>query len=338
MKINKYILLAFASLALFSCDDDTLEDVRNAKPVISIDKNSITVSEGEEITFTATISQEIANPTDFKLEFNGGGASFRDYEVFGFDELAAHETDISEGGFGKGSIGHVIVFPALTKTATFKIKIKKDALFEKQEVLNIIFKSTGNMLSTVDAASSKIQIVIKDLTNDAIGAELKWDQNTTDVFGTITEHTYTGVDNKEHLYTDYDFDLYIFNSTFTDVSGFAGATSNSPEFAELSASRPDGTYYVYAELYIPPTGPAHIAPLSPFQHKLRLDLSKYNVWGTNIDIPTTSDDFFADIVAVITKTGNTYVVTDYTTSEVLASGKAASLKSRIQAAIRNHKK
>ncbi|MBP9849494.1 MAG: hypothetical protein KBC58_08650 [Flavobacterium sp.] len=333
MKINKYILLAFASLALFSCDDDTLEDVRNAKPVISIDKNSITVSEDSEITFTATISQELANPSDLKLEYAGGTASFRDYEVTDFNDGAAHETTISEGGFGKGSIGHVIVFPALTKTATFKIKPVKDAYLERNEVLRITLKSTGNMLTTVDPASSSIAININDIVSNDIGAELVWAQNTTDVHGTIIDGVYIGTDDEEHAYADYDFDMKILNSSFADVSGGAGATESSPEFCEMLGSRPDGDYYVYAELYA-----AGAAPKVAFNKELTLNLTKFGVWGTSVKVPFNSDESFADVIAIITKTGNNYVVTNYATSEVIASGRTASLKSKIQAAIGNRRK
>jgi len=333
MKTNKYILLAFASFAFFSCEDDTLEDVRNAKPVISIDKNSITVSEDSEITFTATISQELANSSDLKLEYAGGTASFRDYQVVDFNDAKAHETTISEGGFGKGSIGHVIVFPALTKTATFKIKPIKDALYEGQEVLKITLKSTGNMLTTVDPASSSIAININDVVSNNIGAELVWSQNTTDIHGTIIDGVYIGTDGDKHKFSDYDFDMFILNSSFADVSGGAAATGSSPEFCEMLGSRPDGDYYVYAELYA-----AGAAPKVVFNKELTLNLTKFGVWGTSVKVPFNSDESFADVIAIITKTGNNYVVTNYATSEVIASGRTASLKSKIQAAIGNRRK
>lgn len=328
MKKNKYLVLGLAFFSILSCDkNEDFEDVRNPKPVISIDQKSVTVNEDSEVTFTVTIDREIANPVDLKLEYAGGTGSFRDYVVADFGKLTfdAHETDISEGGFGKGYIGHVIVFPAHAKTATFKIKPIKDAFYENQEVANITFKSTGNMLATVDPASANLAVTIKDVVSTDIGAQLVWDQNTTDIHGTIVPGAYIGADNNEHNYSDYDFDMYILDSGMNDVSGFAGATGSSPEFAEMSGAEPDGDYYVYVELWS-----AGSAPKSTFNHDLKVHLTKYGTWGTTINIPTTSADSFADFVAVITKTGNNYVVTDYNTSAVLASGKKAAIKNAVQ--------
>ena len=58
MKFYKIKTLFFLSLVfatLFSCDeDDRLEDVRNKKPLVTVNKTIVTATEGEEITFTLT--------------------------------------------------------------------------------------------------------------------------------------------------------------------------------------------------------------------------------------------------------------------------------------------
>lgn len=314
MNINKLVILASLLSVFVSCgNDDDLDDVRTGgKSVVTIDQTSVSVTEGDDITFTLTIDKPSNRDIDYKIELVGGTGSFRDYTSSG------EETTIGEGGYGQGTIGHKLVFPAYATTATFTITPTKDLLVEDNETLEIWLRSSGNGLGLVDEASSKITINVADYVSNDIGLRLDWAQSTTDIHGTIQGGTYAtsaGVD--AGLFTDYDFDFYVFDSGFVDVTSSAAATGASPELAEiLNADIPDGIYSVYVDLY--DSGPT---PLSPFQHDLKLTISKYGVWTTTVQIPTSSNDVFSDFVVDIEKTGSTYTVKDYYTTDLIISGK-----------------
>lgn len=316
MKINKLVILASLFTVFISCrNEDDLEDVRTGgKSVVTIDQIQASAIEGEEITFTLTIDKPSSSDIDYKIELVGGTGSFRDFTSDGV------ESDISEGGYAQGAIGYKLVFPAYATTATFTITPVRDFLIEGNETLEIWLRSSGNGLGLVDDSSNIINIDVIDYVSDDLGVQLEWDQNYTDIYGTIQPGIYLGADGDDHAYADYDYDLYVEDAFGSPVDGYAGATSASPEFVELaSASLPDGDYYIYVDLWSAGTTPAET-----FDHDLKINMTKYGVWTTSVPVPTTSDDTFSDYVVGFTKTGGTYVVFNaYDDTEVYASGRAA---------------
>lgn len=333
MNINKFVILASLFSVFVSCaNDDDLEDVRTGgKSVVTIDKTAVSASEGDVITFTLTIDKPSNKDIDFKIELAGGTGSFRDYTSSG------EETTIGEGGYGQGTIGHKLVFPAYATTTTFTITLVKDLIVEGNETLEIWLRNSGNGLGLVDTASSKININIAEYISDDLGLRLDWAQSTTNIHGTIEDGVYTTTSptNPVGHFSDYDFDFYVFDSAFNDITGYAAATGDSPEFAEvINADIPDGIYSVYVELYAPGA-----TPLVPFAHDLKLTISKYGVWSTTIQIPTTSSETFSDFVVDIEKTGSTYTVTDYYSADFIISGKNSKLikKDLIKSKLRQRK-
>ena len=305
-------LLASASTFFYSCDDDQLEDKRNPKPTLSVDKKSVLATEGDVITFTVTIDKPLANDVDFKIELESGSGNFRDFTCSG------EETTIDEGGFGQGKIGYKLVLPALETSTTFTITPNKDLFVEGSETLNLKLKSSGNMLAKVSPDSEIISIGVNDFVSNNVGVELVWGK-VTNIHGTISDLEFVDGDGNDASTHDTDYDLYILNSGGNPING-TGATSANPEFSQLSATAPNGIYYVYAELWDFGATP----PVKPLNYDLTFQISKYGTWATTVKVPVTSDDSFADVVAVIQKTGNTYVVEDID-GNTLASGKYKSI-------------
>lgn len=315
MKITKYILLSLSLLSLFSCDynsKDNLEDVRGTKSVFRVTQSATSVTEGGTVTFTVNIDKPVSYDIDFKLELvdNESTGSFRDFTTSGT------ETTIDEGGFSMGKIGYKFVFPAFASSYTFTVTAVSDLTKESQENLKLMLLSAGNGLGLFDSSSQYFNLTINEYVSNDVGIELVWAQNSYDTYGTLVEGTYIGTDNKTHYFSDYDFDLYLYDSSGADVTAYAGATGNHPEMVELLSSMPDGVYDIYVDLYAPGT-----TPKTPFNHDLKLNLTKYGVWSTTVQIPANSSTPFSDYVVSITKAGNNYTVTDYYSTNTIISGK-----------------
>lgn len=323
MNIKKMLMISIFAGILFSCNnDDSLEDVRTGKPTVTVNPTSTTTTEGMSTTFTLTVDKPISSSMDFKIEVADGSAgSFRDFDC-SVSGVPVVETTIDEGGFGQGKIGYILSFPAYASTFSFTITPKIDLLKEGNELLKLRLSSALNGNGLVAPSSEIINMNVADYVSNDVGVELIWDKKTT-IHGTIVDTPYVGTDNLDHDTSMFDFDLYILDSGGNPIN-FDGATSSNPEFVELSSTSPDGDYYVYFELYIPSSG--FIRPKVPFNQDVNVIISKYGVWSTTINVPMSTSDTFADAVAIITKTGNTYVVTDYLSGNILASGKFSTAK------------
>ncbi len=321
--INIKSLLIFAVLvgSLFSCnsDDETLENVRLTKSIVTLNTVAATATEGGTITFTLNVDTPNSSPMDYKIELydSESTASFRDFNCSGT------ETTTSDGGFPQGKIGYVFQVPAFATSSTFTISPKKDLLKEGTETLKLLLRSSGNGLVKINPNSEIITITIADYVSNDVGVGLSWDKQT-DWFGTVTPRSYLGTDNMMHDTDFFDYDLYIVDAGGTPVN-FDGATGSNPELTVLLASKPNGVYDVYFEFF---TFAGFVRPKVAFDHDMKLTISKYGVWSTTLQIPLNTDNSFAGTVAQITKTGNSYVVTDYTSGAVLASGKMATIKSK----------
>lgn len=342
MKFYKIKTLFFLSLVfatLFSCDeDDRLEDVRNKKPLVTVNKTIVTATEGEEITFTLTVDNALSNDMDFKLELIGGTGSFRDYVTSGI------ETTIDEGGYGLGYIGHKLVFPAFQKTATFTITPVIDLDVEGSETFQIRLASSGNGLGLVADNSSVINLTVNDLVSDDLGITLDWTQTYADQFGTLQLGTYTGADGKQHDYADYDFDFYVFDSVFNEVSGSAAATGSAPESAIImGSSLPDGDYSIYADKFDnAPSNPSEVLLLP-----MTLTVSKLGTWSKVIPVTHYSSNSTVSapngldggefLVANFSKAGSIYTLKDPDTDAVLAQGRLAQARAAIKILKKNKK-
>lgn len=331
---NKFLLAALVLGTMASCseDDDVTETTRAVKPVITVDATSFTLTEGESFTLNFTADKAISTAADFKLELVGGEGSFRDYTVTG-----ATETTIDEGA---GIIGHTFSIPAYATTYSITVTVDQDLDVEGTETFVFALTSAVNARGLVAEGSGTITATVADYVSNDVGVSLTWDQNYENYFGTIMEGTFesTGANGniEQSLFTDYDFDIYVIEpNTGEDVTGFAGATGNSPEMVVIDANLPDGEYLLIADLF-----DSGDAPNVPFTHKLQMKVSKFGNWSTTIDIPgytdthpTSAPDGLGDgltIVATLVKTGTTYVLKN-ADDVVLAQGRQANIAKTIKA-------
>lgn len=330
MKKINVCLLSLLSIGLVtSCNDafeDNLEDVRAGKPILTLDRVQANAIEGSPITFTLNVNTPSSKAIDYKIELsdNGTTASFRDFTVSS-GGVDIDETTTDQGGFPQGRIGYLLKVPAQASSVTFTVNPTIDLLKEGTEKLNLRLVGALNGLGLVNPSTEIISVNISDYVSNDVGVGLTWDRSAN-TFGTIIPITYIGRDNASHDTDGYDYDLYILDSTGTPLN-FDGATGNHPELVTLLASDPDGVYDVYFELYtgnaVQTTAFNLTRPRVPFASKVDVTISKYGVFSTMFSVPISTDDTFAGTVAQITKTGNNYVVTDFTTGAVLASGKLA---------------
>lgn len=335
-KLSLGFAFLVASLAIVSCsDDDTLKDVRDGKPTVTLNTITAQATEGDEITFTLTVDTPQSSDMDFKLELvnEGSTASFRDFTTSG------EETDISGGGgYGEGIIGYSLVFPAYAKTFSFTVTPTADLEVEGTEVIKLLLRSSGNSKGLVAEESRYITITVADNQSGNIGMELKWDGNTTDDFGTIHEATYqTMVGNviEDASFTEYDFDLYVLDSNFDPVDDNQAATGDSPERLVLAnADLPDGDYFIAVELY--EAGPV---PITPFDFDMTLTVTKFGTWNKTIPLSFNSGSTEGGLVlaGTLTKAGSVYTFAN-ADDEVLVSGRQAStLKAKLKSAISKKK-
>lgn len=327
-KIKTLFLLSFVSATLFSCvEDDRLENARNQKPVVTLDRISASVTEGEEITFKLTVDKALSQDMDFKLELIGGTGSYRDYVTSGV------ETTIDEGGYGQGIIGNKLVFPAFQTSMEFTITPIFDIEVEGTETLEIRLRSSGNGLGLVADGSDMINITIANKVSNDFFVSFDFSQNYYDTFGSLVEPGY--IDNTanagEHAYCDVDFDLEIYDVSESSV--LADSYSSCPESITLDAASPDGTYVIVPSLW---TTTGNAVPKTDFFFKTKVTMAKPGVWVKEVRIDNTwkfsaggaqqGNPLAYKPIAKLVKTGTSYVLQDYATGDVLASGKMANFK------------
>lgn len=325
---KSYLAALVLSVTLFSCEmENETGDVKYVKPVVTIDKVAASVTEGGSVTFTLTTDTPLNQDLTYKLELVGGSGSFRDYET------SERET---EEGDGFGYIGHMITIPAYTSTYTFDITPLIDLKVEGTETFEFALTSDSYSRGLVAPGSEKITLTVNDYVSNDIGIELDWTQTYSDPFGTLHFGTYMGADGNEHDYADYDFDFYVFDASFNEVSGFAAATGAAPEYAELDASSlADGVYEVYADKYSDASDPEGVLSIP-----MTLTISKFGTWSKVIDVdyytsntPESAPNGLNGgefLVVRFTKSGNTYTVNDPDTNEVLAQGRLAQARQAIK--------
>ena len=317
-KIKLYNLALLSLLGAFvSCnDDEDATDQRIAKSVVAVDQTSFSVTEGESITVTLTTNKPLNLRSDFKLELVGGTGAFRDFTVDGDNNSDTDDETTVDDGYG--IIGHKITLPAYATTSTFEITTLIDFNVENTETLIFRLYPMNNSTALVDSDSEYITVTVNEYVSDDLGIQLVWGQDYYNAHGNLESGVYLDEDDDEHNYSDYDFDFWVEDINGIAIDGYAAATGASPEFEVLTGALiPDGTYYIYVDLWSAGTPPAET-----FEHDLKINLTKYGVWSTTVQIPTTSDDAFSDYTVGFDKAGTTYTVYDaYNSGTVYATGK-----------------
>lgn len=332
--INKF-LFAFLGLALLSScsEDEDATDQRIVKSVVTVDQTTFSITEGETATVTMTTNTPLNVRSDFKLELVGGTGSFIDYTVEGDNNADTDdETSIDDG---YGIIGHKVTLPAYATTSTFDITPFLDFFPEGTETLIFRLYPMGNSTTLVDAASETITVTVANGTSNDVVTVVDWSQNYRDSFGTLTSPTYLASNESSYEYCDYDFDLEIYDGAF---NYFDTSYDFCPETLTILSTDPDDTYYIAPSFWTNVVATGHY-PVEEIAFKVKVTIAKPGVWvyETNYNDQWNSTDGGSAqgnpdgfvVTAALIKTGSTYVLEDFNTGDVLASGKQANIKSRL---------
>lgn len=335
----KFFAVALSLGLLSSCNEDETSYENSVKSIVSTTQTSLTVAEGESASVTLNMDKPFKEKSDLKIELVGGTGSQEDFTTDGVETTT---------GDGWGLIGYKLAVPAYATSYTFNINAILDFLPEGTETLKLKLTSAGNGNALVAPSSEFILVTITPTVSTDFVARFDWSGSYKDPHGTTLPGEYIGTDNNKHELCGYDFDLEIYDAGFNLV---ADSYSDCPEEITLSAAdTPDGDYIIVPSFYTRVIGtlnsPAEIA-LRPKSGELIypafLTMSKPGAFVHTVDMTglfkyssggiVQNNPDAAIPVAVVTKTGNNYVLTDYNTMEVLAQGRMQSFLN----AIRNKK-
>ena len=333
-KIKLYNLALLSLLGTFvSCsDDEDATDQRIVKSVVTVDQTSFSITEGETATVNFTTNIPLNLRSDFKLELVGGTGSFLDYTVEGDQNPNTDDETILDDGYG--IIGHKVTLAPYATTGSFDITPFLDFLPEGTETLVFRFYAMGNAKTLVDPASETITVTVANGTSNDVVTVVDWSQDYRDSFGTLTSPTYLASNDNSYGYCDYDFDLEIFDGGF---NYFDTSYNSCPETITILSTDPDDTYYIAPSFWTNAVAAGH-DPVDEIAFKVKVTIAKPGVWvyETNYNDQWNSTDGGSAegnpdgfvVTAALIKTGSTYVLEDFNTGDVLASGRQASFKSR----------
>ena len=316
----KFIAVAFSLGLLSSCNNEDTSFTKSVKPIVTTQQTSLTIAEGASAPVTLTLDKPYKEKSQLKIEIVGGTGSNDDFDTDGVQTTT---------GDGWGLLGYQLEIPAYATSFTFNINAILDLLPEGTETLKLKLSSAGNSNALVDAGSEFINVTISPTVSTNFVARFDWSGSSKDAHGTTVAGKYKGTDDKMHEYCGYDFDLEIYDAGFNLVDA---SYSSCPEEITLDgATTPDGDYIIVPSFWtrviaaaaVPKTGeiiyPAFLTMSKPGAFVHTVDMTgrfKYSIGGA---VQNNPDAYVP--VAVVTKTGTSYVLTDYNTSEVLAQGR-----------------
>ncbi len=322
----KFVAVVFSLGLLSSCNDEETSYENGVKSIVTTQQTTLTIAEGASAAVTLNLDKPYKEKCDIKIEIVDGTGSNDDFDTDG-------DQTITDDGWGL--IGYKLEIPAYATSFTFNINAILDFLPEGTETLKLKLSSAGNSNALIDSGSEFINVTINPTVSTDFVANFDWSGSFKDPHGTLTAGEYKGTDDKMHEYCGYDFDLEIYDGGFNLVDA---SYSSCPEELTIDGTAPDGDYIIVPSFYTraigtlnsaaeialrPKTGetiyPAILTMSKPgaFVHKVDMTGSfKYSLGGV---VEGNPDAYIP--VAVVTKTGTSYVLTDYNTSEVLAQGR-----------------
>ncbi len=339
MKRNKISVLAtvlvIGSLAITSCDKDDATgnsvltvnqgvtgSVTTLPPALTVPPTPplvfgatpIVVDEVNENEFNFTLTLSVPQPVPVivkTVQIAGNAAMGDDYEV------------------------EDVVIPAYATSATGKIKILNDVTVEGVETATL-------QISDVSTANAKFQpqtvtFTINNYLSDTLEMSLKFDHAFS-----ISGTDYTLCD------LGYDMDFYVLDATMNDTGNYTAAASGCPEKLKMKlATTPDGTYYIVSDIFDDGgiSGQYH----DPFDIPITADylraggITAGSFVQDNVSGPwiNSTDGSGGGVVCVVKVLGGVFTI-ENTVADVIASGRTASFKNKIKAAIsaaraNNHK-
>lgn len=316
----KFVAVVFSLGLLSSCNDEDTSYTKSVKSIVTTQQTSLTIAEGASAPVTLTLDTPYKEKCQLKIEIVGGTGSNDDFDTDGVQTTT---------GDGWGLLGYQLEIPAYATSFTFNINAILDFLPEGTETLKLKLSTAGNGNALVDAGSEFINVTISPTVTTDFVARFDWSGSYKDPHGTLTAATYKGVDDKQHEYCDFDFDLEIYDAGFNLVDA---SYSSCPEEITLDgATTPDGDYIIVPSFWTRAIAAAAVPKTAEIIYPTFLTMSKPGAFVHTVDMTgmfkysqggAVENNPNAYVpVAVVTKTGTTYVLTDYNTAEVLAQGR-----------------
>lgn len=332
-KLNvKFTLLTVITIFAIttSCTNDVDQSFPavNAKPVgtLVIDKTSIleldnmttpTVDESV-VKCTLNMSQGYKTNMKYKVEFlpSESTGNIDDVEVV----LEASPIDFGTDGF-------LLTVPAFETSVNFDIKSVFDILPEQAETLKFRVYPVGDLNGAINPASEFFTLTLGNSKSDALKIIFDWNGDAT----------FKGLDNATYHYSDFDFDLEIYDSSFSTV--LESSYSASPESIDFANTYADGTYYIVPSFWSNPA----VAPMLPINFAPKVTVSKpgvfvkefdmSGVWNSTIGGFQQGNPDAYNVLAYFVKTtvaGEAMYQLFDTNDVLLVSGKMANLKNAFE--------
>lgn len=318
--------LSFAFLALTSCNDDEASFTNSVKSVATISQTNVTMTEGQTVPLTITLNRANNVSSELKIEVVSGTGTFRDFTVsYGAKTPLDLETYTDDG---YGYIGYKLAVPAYATTFTFDLNAVLDFEVESTETLVLKLSTAGNGNALVAANSELITVTVNPGTSNNFVARMEWDNARPNLHGNLDEQTYIGADDKPHSFCGFDFDLEIYDENFNPV---IVDYDNCPAETILPANAPNGVYIIVPSFWSRTVSAGSVPKSLEIIYPVKMTMAKPGVFVNRRDMTglfkyslggAAQNNPNAYIpIAVVTKTGTTYVLTDYVTGSVLAQGK-----------------
>ncbi|NQY29741.1 MAG: hypothetical protein HRT69_09735 [Flavobacteriaceae bacterium] len=212
------------SLGFTSCQEDESLQKANNRPVVTIESNNITVTEGQDAVFALNLSEAINHPVEYRIEVIGGTA------VEGVD---FNMSNFSAGDFYYGAYGYASAVSAHSTTQNFSITTIADVLPEDTKTIELKFSPYQKMAGTIE--NLFLTVNIENLVSDDLTTTLNWSGD------------YLGATDVCDAATGLDFDLELYAS----AGGAPVKTSygDCPEAITITGTDADDTYDIDASLW-----------------------------------------------------------------------------------------
>ena len=344
--INGLYVALFASFALVSCENTVDQDyaLTGLEPIATItaDKtalleldNPATVGVDESVlNVTVTMDKAHKTPIKYKVEFmpNESTGSLDDVSF-----------SLTESPIDFGSAGFLITVPAYATTVNFTISALLDLPAEALENFKFRVYPVGDLDGKVNPSTELISFTVGNSISNDLKVILDWNGDAE----------WKSQDNKVHTLDEFDFDLEIYDASFSVV---ANSYSDSPETIDFDATQADGTYFIVPSFYSNPTPAAGanintVTPMLPIYFDVKVTVAKPGVftkvfdlagqWNTIAggDAQGNPDAYYLMAYFVKTTVGgqSTYQLFDMD-DNLLASGRFANIKSLLSSKSKKNRK
>jgi hypothetical protein len=273
-KLNILSLVAVVAVSYTSCDNEVDQDysIIDSRPVATLtaDKTSLLESDNASTpavdesvaNYTLTMSKPFNTNMKFKIELLSSTANVDDFTI-----------SLDNSPIDQGSDGYLITVPKYETVINFSIAANFDILPEQSEQLNFRLIPAADLNGQVAANSQNFSLTIGNSTSDDLKIIFDWN----------ADGTYVGVDNVVHDLSDYDFDLEIYDSTFSTI--VADSYGSAPESLDTGSDLADGTYYIVPSLWTIVGAGAPVQPALPISFQTKVTVSRPGIFVKEIDMP-----------------------------------------------------